>query len=201
MRSRRGSCAPARSRALLGETLAATHLSAAWIHGALDEPPARHTVQRAVPRRLHHVIGPPAALPRPARRSRRRPGGDRRRAASPLRRARSPICPASATTSHARAARRSMADAAPGSGRATRSRGSRRTAPCRTSARRSLLRALAARRRRRSGGRDAVDVVDGVDAPHGVEHPLEVDDVAHLEHEAAEREPVVASSTRSRRGC
>jgi hypothetical protein len=41
---------------LLGDTLAATHLSAAWIHGGLHEPPVRHTVQRAVPRRLHHVI-------------------------------------------------------------------------------------------------------------------------------------------------
>lgn len=38
---------------LLGETLAATHLTAAWVHGALPDPPARHTVQRAVPRRLH----------------------------------------------------------------------------------------------------------------------------------------------------
>ena len=44
-------------RGLLGDTLAATHLSAAWIHGALHEPPARHTVQRAVSRRLHHVVG------------------------------------------------------------------------------------------------------------------------------------------------
>ncbi|GAA5027343.1 type IV toxin-antitoxin system AbiEi family antitoxin [Microbacterium fluvii] len=43
--------------ALLGDTLAATHLSAAWIHGALPEPPGRHTVQRAVDRRLHHVVG------------------------------------------------------------------------------------------------------------------------------------------------
>lgn len=42
---------------LLGDTLAATHLSAAWVHGALNEPPARHTVQRAVVRRLHQVIG------------------------------------------------------------------------------------------------------------------------------------------------
>jgi hypothetical protein len=42
---------------LLGDTLAATHLSAAWVHGALNEPPARHTVQRAVARRLHHVVG------------------------------------------------------------------------------------------------------------------------------------------------
>jgi hypothetical protein len=44
-------------RGILGDTLAATHLSAAWVHGALHEPPARHTVQRAVPRRLHHVFG------------------------------------------------------------------------------------------------------------------------------------------------
>lgn len=44
-------------RGILGDTLAATHLSAAWVHGGLDEPPARHTVQRAVPRRLHHVVG------------------------------------------------------------------------------------------------------------------------------------------------
>lgn len=43
-------------RLLLGDTLAATHLSAAWIHGALAEPPARHTVQRAVTRRIHGVI-------------------------------------------------------------------------------------------------------------------------------------------------
>ena len=42
---------------ILGDTLAATHLSAAWILGAIDEPPARHTVQRAVPHRLHHVMG------------------------------------------------------------------------------------------------------------------------------------------------
>ncbi|MEZ3160252.1 type IV toxin-antitoxin system AbiEi family antitoxin [Microbacterium sp. BWT-B31] len=41
----------------LGDTLAATHLSAAWIHGALHEPPARHTVQRAVARRLHPILG------------------------------------------------------------------------------------------------------------------------------------------------
>ncbi len=42
---------------LLGDVLAATHLSAAWIHGALPFPPPRHTVQRAVARRLHHLIG------------------------------------------------------------------------------------------------------------------------------------------------
>lgn len=41
---------------LLGSVLAATRLSAAWIHGALDEPPLRHTVQRAVERRIHHVV-------------------------------------------------------------------------------------------------------------------------------------------------
>lgn len=40
---------------VLGESLAATHLTAAWIHGALPAPPSRHTVQRAVPRRLHRV--------------------------------------------------------------------------------------------------------------------------------------------------
>lgn len=40
---------------LLGDTLAATHLTAAWVHGALPEPPAHHTVQRAVARRLHRL--------------------------------------------------------------------------------------------------------------------------------------------------
>lgn len=43
-------------RELLGPHLAATHESAAWIHGALGEPPPRHRAQRAVSRRLHHVI-------------------------------------------------------------------------------------------------------------------------------------------------
>ncbi|MGP3536693.1 hypothetical protein ACTU3I_18045 [Microbacterium sp. RD1] len=42
--------------AMLGGLLAATHVTAAWVHGAIDEPPPRHTVQRAVPRRLHHII-------------------------------------------------------------------------------------------------------------------------------------------------
>ena len=37
---------------VLGDSLAATHLTAAWVHGALPSPPSRHTVQRAVPRRL-----------------------------------------------------------------------------------------------------------------------------------------------------
>src|ERR671913_62107 len=41
---------------LLGSPLAATHLSAAWVYGAIDTAPSRHTVQRAVPRRIHHVI-------------------------------------------------------------------------------------------------------------------------------------------------
>ncbi|MCW3494531.1 hypothetical protein [Microbacterium sp. SSM24] len=41
--------------ALLGHTLAATHLTAAWVHGALPVPPDRHTVQRAVPKRLSHA--------------------------------------------------------------------------------------------------------------------------------------------------
>lgn len=40
---------------LLGDTLAATHLTAAWVHGALPEPPNVHTVQRAVARRIHRV--------------------------------------------------------------------------------------------------------------------------------------------------
>jgi hypothetical protein len=43
-------------RGILGDTLAATHLSAAWVHGGVPEPPARHTVQRAVAWRLHQVI-------------------------------------------------------------------------------------------------------------------------------------------------
>jgi hypothetical protein len=41
---------------IAGQLLAVTHLSAAWVHGALDEPPARHTVQRAAAHRIHHVI-------------------------------------------------------------------------------------------------------------------------------------------------
>ena len=47
---RAGSLSP-----ILGDTLAATHLTAAWVHGALPVAPSRHTVQRAVPRRLHLV--------------------------------------------------------------------------------------------------------------------------------------------------
>ena len=51
-------------RELLGDSLAATHLSAAWIHGALGEPPVRHTVQRAVPRTAASGDRPTAGLPR-----------------------------------------------------------------------------------------------------------------------------------------
>ncbi|WJL95557.1 hypothetical protein QSU92_16850 [Microbacterium sp. ET2] len=40
---------------ILTDLFAATHLSAAWIHGAIPEPPARHTVQRAVTRRVTAV--------------------------------------------------------------------------------------------------------------------------------------------------
>ena len=32
---------------LLRDLMAATHLSAAWVHGVISEPPSRHTVQRA----------------------------------------------------------------------------------------------------------------------------------------------------------
>lgn len=41
--------------AILGDALAATHLSAAWVHGAIPEPPARHSAQRAVARRVSAV--------------------------------------------------------------------------------------------------------------------------------------------------
>lgn len=41
---------------LVGEALAVTHESAAWVHGRLDDPPARHSVQRAAARRPHHVL-------------------------------------------------------------------------------------------------------------------------------------------------
>ncbi|MFG6401410.1 hypothetical protein [Microbacterium sp. P04] len=42
---------------LLGDTLAATHQSAAWVWGVIEAAPRRHTVQRAVERRIHHVLG------------------------------------------------------------------------------------------------------------------------------------------------
>ncbi|MBB2977011.1 hypothetical protein FHX49_002603 [Microbacterium endophyticum] len=42
---------------LLPPELAASHLSAAWVHGAIVEAPPRHTVVRSVSRRLHFRIG------------------------------------------------------------------------------------------------------------------------------------------------
>ncbi len=39
-------------RSLLTDRMAATHLSAAWVHGALDAPPVHPTVQRAVAHRI-----------------------------------------------------------------------------------------------------------------------------------------------------
>lgn len=42
---------------LLGTQLAATHESAAWVHGIADDPPARHRVQRTTTRRLHEPVG------------------------------------------------------------------------------------------------------------------------------------------------
>jgi hypothetical protein len=43
-------------RTLAGTRLALTHESAAWVHGALLDPPARHCVQRCVAARPHHVL-------------------------------------------------------------------------------------------------------------------------------------------------
>ncbi|MFT4214200.1 MAG: type IV toxin-antitoxin system AbiEi family antitoxin [Microbacterium sp.] len=43
-------------RALVPPKLALARVSAAWVHGALSEPPARHTVQRMSSTRIHHVI-------------------------------------------------------------------------------------------------------------------------------------------------
>ncbi len=43
-------------RALAGTRLAVVLESAAWVHGVLDDPPARHRMQRASPRRLHEPI-------------------------------------------------------------------------------------------------------------------------------------------------
>lgn len=41
---------------LLGTRLAATHLSAAWVHGALAHPPARHRARRATTRRQRQLV-------------------------------------------------------------------------------------------------------------------------------------------------
>lgn len=43
-------------RPRLSAALALTRESAAWVHGALAEPPVRHRVQRLSPRRIHHVL-------------------------------------------------------------------------------------------------------------------------------------------------
>jgi len=43
-------------RPVLGDTLAAIELTAAWIHGMLAGPPLPHTVQRATRRRLHPIV-------------------------------------------------------------------------------------------------------------------------------------------------
>ncbi|MET2012685.1 hypothetical protein ABXJ56_14155 [Microbacterium chocolatum] len=43
-------------RPLLRDDLAASHLTAAWIHGGLVDPPGRHTVQRASPQRRRALV-------------------------------------------------------------------------------------------------------------------------------------------------
>ncbi|MEH3089332.1 MAG: SAM-dependent methyltransferase [Microbacterium arborescens] len=43
-------------RPLVPRGLAVTHESAAWVHGALAEAPARHSVQRCAAQRGNHVI-------------------------------------------------------------------------------------------------------------------------------------------------
>jgi len=43
-------------RRIAGDQLAMTHESAAWVHGVLDQPPARHSVQRCVDTRINSVI-------------------------------------------------------------------------------------------------------------------------------------------------
>lgn len=42
----------------IGDALAVTRESAAWVHGAVPDAPVRHTVQRRTPVRLHHVLDP-----------------------------------------------------------------------------------------------------------------------------------------------
>ncbi len=41
---------------LIPPVVAATHDTAAWVHGVLEEPPSRHTVQRATSARIHHLF-------------------------------------------------------------------------------------------------------------------------------------------------
>lgn len=43
-------------RPLVARGLALTHESAAWVHGALPDPPLRHSVQRCTERRRNHVL-------------------------------------------------------------------------------------------------------------------------------------------------
>ncbi|SDQ15080.1 SAM-dependent methyltransferase [Microbacterium sp. cf332] len=43
-------------RPLVAPGLALTHETAAWVHGALPDPPARHSVQRCTERRRNHVL-------------------------------------------------------------------------------------------------------------------------------------------------
>ncbi len=43
-------------RVFIRDTLAVTHASAAWVHGALALPPSPHVVQRISARRIHHVL-------------------------------------------------------------------------------------------------------------------------------------------------
>lgn len=42
-------------RTLLPPHVAAVRMTAAWVHGAIADPPTRHTVQRASQRRIHTV--------------------------------------------------------------------------------------------------------------------------------------------------
>lgn len=43
-------------RGILGTHLAATHESAAWVHGAIHDPPSRHRTQRCVQKRVSPVL-------------------------------------------------------------------------------------------------------------------------------------------------
>jgi hypothetical protein len=43
-------------RPLVGERMAATHRSAAWVHGFIDDVPARHDLQRISAHRLHEPV-------------------------------------------------------------------------------------------------------------------------------------------------
>lgn len=43
-------------RSIAGPQVALTHESAAWVHGAIDHLPPRHSVQRRTPSRIHAVV-------------------------------------------------------------------------------------------------------------------------------------------------